>query len=692
MKSYSVSCRRFPNSRAFSHSSSRRTSSGGREVEDVLVEVRARALRELLEARGRERHAVHPGVELHGVGGEPPVPGRERGARAGLLGARAVAEPRVGAPDLGVEPGRPGRLAERARATTRPRRAARRPARTSRAPGARCAKSSHEASAVPFARAEEREEDRGGKALGVLQDVAVREGEDGPPADAREERVELGDPRRGLRPARQREPRARAGPVQDFALGVEEDGILPRRAREARLVEAEDERPRRGPTSPRGRGARRGRARARGPRSRRRGPRPPRAGGRPPPRRGGGARAARRAARRGRRARRPPRRRGRSPARGASARSRRRTVASAGSETAPRETGGSAARSRVTYARSVSAARSRSSRAASACPEASSCAGRRALARHERVEARGVARGARDDARAPQEASRADAADAMRSPGVGAEVRASVREEALEGGRSEVARDEVEDVEDALAGTRVRDGHAVRERAGHAVLGRELVDERPVRRVVVEDDLDLVEAQALVEDAAEDGADLVLLAQGVREGDALPGVRRVERVLGEGDGCARPGVEERLLEGRELEAGRAEEMRGRREPASSGAGGRRPLQDLGGVRGAELARGSSRMPSRAPRAPRPCAGRRTRRSRARQASRGRGAARRACGGARGGARRSGGAPRSTNRARGPRRTRSRRRRGAARAREGACPRRRGRRPRRRARARRRSRA
>ena len=557
----------------------------GRQVEDVLVEVRARALRELLEPRGRQRHAVPAGVELRGVRREPTVPRRERGGRAGLLGPRPVTEPRIRAGDLDVPIRRAGRLAEpreppfdlvERRAVRHERRGGRQGAREvlPRRRGA------------AFARPEEREEHGRGKTLGILQDVAVREREDGASAEAREERVELGDPRGGSRLARQREPAARSGAIQDLALGVEEDGVLVRRSRKARLVEAEDERPRAARPS---RAAETRRMDVTGSRAR-----------------GvdgeGVDRFAQATGGFGR---------GETPlgqvgelGEEVAERDRRRAVDVARArEEGPddlaarprerRQRDGSARDGRKRGEEAGDVPTERFGREKPLLPRGVRLAGRLlvdgrgALARDEGLQPRSVARRSRDDAGAPQEPRGADAADARSAAGVGAEVRAPVREQALQGGRAEVPRHEVEDVEDPLPGAGVRDGHAVRERARHSVLRRELVDERPVRRVVVEDDLHLVDVQALVQDAAEDGADLVLLAQGLCERDAGRRVRRVEDVLGEGNGSARPRVEEGLLEGRQLEAGGTQQVRLRREPVSSGAGGRRALQDLGRVGGAE---------------------------------------------------------------------------------------------------------
>ena len=76
-------------------------------------------------------------------------------------------------------------------------------------------------------------------------------------------------------------------------------------------------------------------------------------------------------------------------------------------------------------------------------------------------------------------------------------------------------RDPVEVIEDALPGSRVRDGDAVVEGARNPVLRRELVNKRPVRRVVVERDLDVVETKALVENPSKNATDFVLLAQRV---------------------------------------------------------------------------------------------------------------------------------------------------------------------------------
>ncbi len=545
-----------------------------------------------------------------------------------------------------------------------------------------------------FARAEKREEDGRGEPLGVLQDVAVREGQDGPPADAREERVQLVDARGGLgsgpatRGARSdREAGSATSRSESRSTGSWRGGPGKRASSRPRTkVHGRADHPR--AAEARGVDVSRSGARGVDREARRR----PRRGGPPPPPRGAAARAARRAARRGRRAPRWRRRRGRSRLARRVRTISPQDLASAGSETVPREIGGSAARSRETYDRSASAARSRSSRAASACPDASSRADG-VLSRATSASSRGrVARRARDDARAPQQAGGAHAADAVRAARIGAEVRASVGEEALEGGGAEVPCDELEDVADALAGTRVGDGHAVGERAGHAVLRRELVDERPVGRVVVEDDLHLVDMKALVEDAPEDGADLVLLAEGLGEVDDAPLAESVEGVLRERDRRARPRVEESLLEGRELEAGRAEEMRVRREPAASGARGGRPLQDLRGVGGGEA--GEDRLVGLRERSELRALSPVVERGGTELGGgdRGRGAARRACGGARGGGRRSCAARRSTTPARGPRRRRSRRPRGAGRATGGACPRRRAPGPRRRARARRRSRA
>ncbi len=139
------------------------------------------------------------------------------------------------------------------------------------------------------------------------------------------------------------------------------------------------------------------------------------------------------------------------------------------------------------------------------------------LALDERVEARRVARGACEDARAPEETRGADPSDARRCRLERLQVGAPVREQALECRDPEIVSDPVEVIEDALPGPRVRDRDAVVERAGDAVLRRKLVDERPIRRVVVERDLDVVEAKALVEDPPENASDLVLLAQRVRE-------------------------------------------------------------------------------------------------------------------------------------------------------------------------------
>ena len=137
------------------------------------------------------------------------------------------------------------------------------------------------------------------------------------------------------------------------------------------------------------------------------------------------------------------------------------------------------------------------------------------LALDERVEAWRVARGAREDARAAEEARSTDASDARGARLERPQIGPPVREKALQRRGPELMRDPVEVVEDALPGPRVRDGHAVVEGARNPVLGGELVDERPVRRVVVERDLHVVEAKAVVENLPKDAANLVLLAQRV---------------------------------------------------------------------------------------------------------------------------------------------------------------------------------
>src|SRR5450830_1873629 len=133
----------------------------------------------------------------------------------------------------------------------------------------------------------------------------------------------------------------------------------------------------------------------------------------------------------------------------------------------------------------------------------------------ERVEARRVAGGTREDARSAEEARGTDASHARGSRLERLQVGPPVREEALQRRDPKVMRDPVKVIENALPESRVRDGDAVVEGARNPVLRRELVDKRPVRRVVVERDLDVVEAKALVENPSKNATDFVLLAQRV---------------------------------------------------------------------------------------------------------------------------------------------------------------------------------
>ena len=162
---------------------------GRREVEHVLVEVHPRAFRELFEAGGRERLLRPAGIEVGRGRGNAPVPGRESLALALPLRARAVREPRVRALDLDREPGAP--VAARIFASHHSVSSSGAPSGTKVAGGPkrlreRIVSGVRRAFAFPV----ELEEDRRGEALGVLEDVAIREGENDAPAYAREERAE----------------------------------------------------------------------------------------------------------------------------------------------------------------------------------------------------------------------------------------------------------------------------------------------------------------------------------------------------------------------------------------------------------------------------------------------------------------------------------------------------------------------
>jgi hypothetical protein len=162
---------------------------GRREVEHVLVEVHPGAFRELFEAGGRERLLRPARIEICGGRRNAPVPERKGLALALLLRVRAVREPGVCALDLDSEPGPPRRRADprepplglvERRALRHERRGCAERLRervVSRLRGA-------------FALPVELEKDGRGEALGVLEDVAIREGENDVATYARQERTE----------------------------------------------------------------------------------------------------------------------------------------------------------------------------------------------------------------------------------------------------------------------------------------------------------------------------------------------------------------------------------------------------------------------------------------------------------------------------------------------------------------------
>ena len=247
----------------------------------------------------------------------------------------------------------------------------------------------------------------------------------------------------------------------------------------------------------------------------------------------------------------------------------------------------------------------------------------------------------------------------------------------------------------------VRDRNAAFQRARERLYCcSQLEDERAVDAVVVEDsDLDVVEGEAVVEDATEHGTDLVLLAQGGREpGRAPASAGGLGSVLGERDRCrsVHPRGDVFLLERRKLEAleaGKSGPPRWPQVAPPAGAGGIARRETSAGSTAPRESSATSRTRGRAQRAPAPLRGSS---NAAAASSAGVTRARRSSSSVRWRARwrptRCAGERRSTTRVRGPRRRRTRRRRGAARGKEGGGLRPRGRHRRRRGRARKRSRA
>ena len=351
MKSYSVSCRRFPNSRAFSHSSSRAVFVRRRRGrERTRRSTRAGTSRASRGARPREGTRFLRGSSSAGSADEPSVPGRERVARAGLLGVarRPRATGTRGRPRAS-RPGAPGvsRNAGEPPLDLVERRA--RPARTSRRLGSARAKSSHDAAGVPSrARKSARRTGEGKRSescrMSRFENVRTAR----PRARARSawsSAILVG----GLRPARQRETRVRRGMrfstsrSESRSTGSCRGGPGKRASSRPRTnVHGRPDQPARPSraawTCP---GAGLAESTARPSTASRRRSAASSAGSR---RSGSSASWREEVAESAR----PRRRRGRSPARGESGRSRRRTARVPGRETDPRETGGSAAKRRVT--------------------------------------------------------------------------------------------------------------------------------------------------------------------------------------------------------------------------------------------------------------------------------------------------------------------------------------------------------
>ena len=120
-------------------------------------------------------------------------------------------------------------------------------------------------------------------------------------------------------------------------------------------------------------------------------------------------------------------------------------------------------------------------------------------------------------------------------------------------GRKSVG-DPVEKRQRGLAGTAVGHRDPARERAGNLVLARELPEERGVDRRVGVQDLDVVEGDSLLQNAAERRPDLVLLSDGAQQAcpfrSRLPPLRRVHPQDAEAAGGET--LQETALEGREV--------------------------------------------------------------------------------------------------------------------------------------------
>ena len=239
--------------------------------------------------------------------------------------------------------------------------------------------------------------------------------------------------------------------------------------------------------------------------------------------------------------------------------------ASAARSTRPSGSGtGAIASRRSTQAATTSRGTRRSAMASGSRPSA---AARRSSRGPVECEAGPRAVAAAHDPRAPERPRRSDGPHERAAGMRGREVRTAGAEEPREVALLVAARDPVEDVENALRRARERGGDAVGEGAGETRLLGELVDERPVRGVVRDRDLDVVERDLLVDDAAEDGPHLVLLPRGAGEGYA---VRRRRLVLRQVDGEGRGGAGKERVEERGFDRERSRPS-GRRTRTAGGS-------------------------------------------------------------------------------------------------------------------------